>query len=464
MEQTPSTCNPSPVPPESGTPLLPAPTWKDEDEEDERSQLVSLSEMSGTTQPTEESRPGSAGPAGGAVWRAGGALLSELDSEEVSGSQQGASELSAPGVLEGTESTDELGDGSLKGASAGSPDLPANDFEEDDSDRVCDMDVDSERTDEPQRRTGDEEEEDDDMEMASEDVTESGLESYGNADEDDFAEVDRLDNLNRAAQLPPPPQLPSAPAAQWDQPNPLQGSWAEQRAMSASVHPQADAETLPETETPTQPPAEVWMELSSPPERQLVAPPPATGTSQSETLSSDAAEEPAGPLVPPPPEQHNQDREEDADAPPSNPSSSSATDDEASDMEGEAQLEDSLEPSELQPSTQRCLSTVDEGDEVEPVEEAVVEDSSPDSHILSAGDVCPKSPGVFCVEGLCAPTQQLYIQCGTQEEECAEPGHGGAPHPEDAATSVNCVKDPDDLQPPYFTAICEKTENFTGNV
>ncbi|CAF88946.1 unnamed protein product, partial [Tetraodon nigroviridis] len=91
--------------------------------------LISVSEMSGTTQPTEDSRPGSGGPAGGSPWRAGGALLSELDSEEVSGSQQGASELSAPGVLEGTESMDDLGDGSLKGAidtegaSAGSPDF-----------------------------------------------------------------------------------------------------------------------------------------------------------------------------------------------------------------------------------------------------------------------------------------------------------------------------------------------------
>ncbi|KAJ7983933.1 hypothetical protein DPEC_G00368970 [Dallia pectoralis] len=86
----------------------------EEEEEREGSQQVSVSEMSGT-QPTEESRPGSAGPAGSG-WRAGGAPLSELDSEEVSCSQQGASELSAPGLLEGTESTDDLGDASLKGA------------------------------------------------------------------------------------------------------------------------------------------------------------------------------------------------------------------------------------------------------------------------------------------------------------------------------------------------------------
>ncbi|XP_034044552.1 proteoglycan 4 [Thalassophryne amazonica] len=195
---------------------------EEDEEEKEGSQLVSVSEMSGATQPTEESRPGSAGPLGGCAWRAGGALLSELDSEEVSGSQQGASELSAPGVLEGTESTDDLGDGSLKGAmdiegaSAGSPDfekvpdIPVNDFEEeeddeDDYDRVCDMDVGSEQAEDPQRPRHDNDVDDDeDVEMASEGVTESGLESYGNADEDDFVEDERLDNLNRLAQLPPP--------------------------------------------------------------------------------------------------------------------------------------------------------------------------------------------------------------------------------------------------------------------
>ncbi|XP_061536282.1 mucin-19-like [Phycodurus eques] len=75
--------------------VAPPSNLNDEEDEEERegSQLVSVSEMSGTTQPTEESRPGSAGPLGGSAWRAGGAFLSELDS--LSGSQQGASELSA---------------------------------------------------------------------------------------------------------------------------------------------------------------------------------------------------------------------------------------------------------------------------------------------------------------------------------------------------------------------------------
>ncbi len=161
-----------------------------EEEEREGSQQVSLSEMSGT-QPTEESRPGSAGLAS-SVWRAG-ALLSELDSEDVSCSQQGASELSAPGVLEGTESMDDLGDASLKGAdgegaSVGSPDfekasdiLTNEDEDDEDDDRVCDMEVGSERAEDShgQHHDNEDDEEDEDVEMASEGITESGLESYG---------------------------------------------------------------------------------------------------------------------------------------------------------------------------------------------------------------------------------------------------------------------------------------------
>ncbi|KAL4647958.1 nascent polypeptide-associated complex subunit alpha, muscle-specific form-like [Arapaima gigas] len=245
------------------------------DEEDkEGSQQVSLSEMSGT-QPTEESRPGSAGLAG-SVWR-GGALLSELDSEDVSCSHQGASEMSAPGVLEGTESTDDLGDASLKGAdgegaSASSPDLeivpdiPANEDEDedDDEDRVYDMEVGSERAEDSRRvRQDGEDDEDDDVEMASEGVTESGLESYGNADEDDFAEDDRLDNLNR---IQPPPLLPAAQAGQWTQANPFADPWADPPqdppAATLPVSPPSDHCEI-DSETPIQAPAQAWMELNT---------------------------------------------------------------------------------------------------------------------------------------------------------------------------------------------------------
>ncbi|XP_013986869.2 nucleolar protein dao-5 [Salmo salar] len=250
---------------------------EEEDEEREGSQQVSVSEMSGT-QPTEESRPGSAGPAGSG-WRAGGALLSELDSEEVSCSQQGVSELSAPGVLEGTESMDDLGDASLKGAidmegmsaSAGSPDfekvpdIPTNDFDDydEDGDRVCDMEVGSERADDPRRVRHDEDEDDEDVEMASEGVTESGLESYGNADEDDFAEDERLDNLNQA---PPAPLLPSALAAQWDQPNPSSfcDPWAQPHPLQTPTSPSSDPWHA-DMKTPTRCSAQPWLQLAATP-------------------------------------------------------------------------------------------------------------------------------------------------------------------------------------------------------
>ncbi|XP_016151201.1 uncharacterized protein prr36a isoform X2 [Sinocyclocheilus grahami] len=244
-----------------------------EEEEREGSQQVSLSEMSGT-QPTEESRPGSAGLAG-SIWRAG-ALLSELDSEDVSCSQQGASELSAPGVLEGTESMDDLGDASLKGAdgegaSVGSPDfekvsdiLTNEDDDDDDDDRICDMEVGSERAEASHRQHHDNEddEEDEDVEMASEGITESGLESYGNADEDDLTEDYRLDNLNRSQ---PPPMVPSAPLAnQWNQPS----CFAD--ALAQPPHPASTLLSSPSSEcwqvdpeTPTQTPAQTRFDVSS---------------------------------------------------------------------------------------------------------------------------------------------------------------------------------------------------------
>lgn len=590
---------------------------EEDEEEREGSQLVSVSEMSGTTQPTEESRPGSAGPVGGSAWRAGGALLSELDSEEVSGSQQGASELSAPGVLEGTESMDDLGDGSLKGAidmegaSAGSPDfekvpdIPVNDFDEDeddDDDRVCDMDVGSERADEPQRprydNDVDDEEEDEDVEMASEGVTESGLESYGNADEDDFVEDERLDNLNRVAQPPPPPPLlPSAPAAQWDQPNPFADPWAEplqpvQVEDAAAASPLADPWQA-NSETPTQTPAQAWLELGSGPfatENQEVlhhssirdepqkleaqvymnesstAPAPAQvplsapGMSLASTLSSETStpeelgeynrdrkfqpQEVQAAVLSLQPDLDYQDlgihmergdgegeEEEEAEAetlpadevlggpataPTSNPSSScSVTEDEASDTEGEAQLDDSLESPlvshvtfDSQPATQRCLSTVEEGEEaeIEQLESGAGEDTTPpsatslasygfdtittasNSNAQSTGESCIKSPGIFSLEELpeeakepgvvpqphiqpCLAEQQ-YIECGKQEAESAEHvreevlGPEEAPDPSSIPSTLQRPEEnPDDIQPPYYSAICEKTENsFAGNV
>ncbi|XP_075946397.1 uncharacterized protein prr36a [Anarhichas minor] len=586
--------------------IVPHSNLNEEEDEEERegSQLVSLSEMSGTTQPTEESRPGSAGPVGGSAWRAGGALLSELDSEEVSGSQQGASELSAPGVLEGTESMDDLGDGSLKGAidmegaSAGSPDfekvpdIPANDDDDfDDDDRVCDMDVGSERADEPPRPRHDndvnddeeveEEEDDEDVEMASEGVTESGLESYGNADEDDFAEDERLDNLNRVAEPPPPPLLPSAPAAQWDQPNPFADPWANplqsqqdlehasqpaQVAGAAAASPLADPWQA-DPESPTQTPAQAWLELGSGPvdpenrevpHRSAVKEEPqsveaqmdmdqsspalmqtmAPGMSLSSTLSSetstpeelcdynrDGKPQPRDVRAPAPSPQPDLDREggEEAEArtlpadevlggpatsPTSNPSSTSVTDDEASDTEGEALLDDSLESPavghmtfDCQPPAQRSLSTVEEAEEATQgqAEGGAGEDATPpsatslasygfdtmttasNSNAQSTGESCIRSPGIFSLEELpeeakepCLIPQphtqeQQYIECGEQEAESAERIGEEVPRPLEAldpsstlSTLQRAEENPDEMQPPYYS-ICEKTENsFAG--
>ncbi|XP_052460519.1 protein piccolo [Carassius gibelio] len=241
-----------------------------EEEEREGSQQVSLSEMSGT-QPTEESRPGSAGLAG-SIWRAG-ALLSELDSEDVSCSQQGASELSAPGVLEGTESMDDIGDASLKGAdgegaSVGSPDfekvsdiLTNEDDDDDGDDRICDMEVGSERAEDSHRQHHDNED-DEDVEMASEGITESGLESYGNADEDDLTEDYKLDNLNR---IQPPPMVPSAPlATQWNQSSCFADAWAQPPHPGSTLLSSPSSECRQaEPETPAQTPIQTRIDVHS---------------------------------------------------------------------------------------------------------------------------------------------------------------------------------------------------------
>lgn len=242
---------------------------EEEEEEREGSQQVSVSDMSGT-QPTEESRPGSAGLTG-SVWRAGG-LPSEFDSEDVSCSQQGASELSAPGVLEGTESMDDLGEASLKGAdgegvSAGSPDfekfpdIPVNEDDdeedEDDDDRVDDMEVGSEMMEDPHRQCNDNEDEDEDVEMASEGVTESGLESYGNADEDDLAEDYRLDNLNR---MQPSSIVPNALSAA----NPFADAWMQSlQPDSTFVSSLSSNPWQTYSELPVQPAAQACLDIGS---------------------------------------------------------------------------------------------------------------------------------------------------------------------------------------------------------
>uniref|UniRef100_A0A4W5REP5 BTB/POZ domain-containing protein n=1 Tax=Hucho hucho TaxID=62062 RepID=A0A4W5REP5_9TELE len=578
---------------------------EEEDEEREGSQQVSVSEMSGT-QPTEESRPGSAGPAGSG-WRAGGALLSELDSEEVSCSQQGVSELSAPGVLEGTESMDDLGDASLKGAidmegmsaSAGSPDfekvpdIPTNDFDDydEDGDRVCDMEVGSERADDPRRVRHDED--DEDVEMASEGVTESGLESYGNADEDDFAEDETLDNLNRA---PPAPLLPSA---QGDQPNPNSfcDPWAQPYPQAASAAP-LQTPTSPSSdpwqadmETPTLYSAQPWLQLAatpfvpalhepshqpapaSPLEKETLAPlhslsliaASGRGMSPSSTLSATelavhSSSETSTPeefcdynsssgvesrseggklhtlpaaLVPvlslqPELEDldlgiHLEGEGEEAEtlpanevpgdpatAPTSNPSSSS-TEDEASDMEGEAQLDELGQginnvTFDSKPGAQRCLSALEEGEETSGGAEeggdtpqsansaaSYAYDMTASNNTHSTAESCAKSPGIFSLEELpeeakdlsliqeltlrppqqqaasadsllvSNPEEQQYMLCGTLEAELGDTGDLKPLDPALFAAPQLPGEGPLVTQPPYYSTICENTENsLTG--
>ncbi|XP_061079082.1 nascent polypeptide-associated complex subunit alpha, muscle-specific form-like [Conger conger] len=559
----------------------------DDDEDDEEEERVSVSEMSGT-QPTDESRAGSAGLGGGA-WRAG-ALLSELDSEDVSGSQQGASELSAPGLLEGTESTDDLGDTSLKGgegdgASASSPDIetvpdiPANEDEEDEEeeeeegDRVYDMDVGSERAEDPRRgqrarqeaeeeEEEEEEEEDEDVEMASEGVTESGLESYGNADEDDFADEDRLDNLNRAAAGPPVP-----PAGPWAQSG---RSFADPWAPAPQLSPARPDPWAVNPAIPT-PPSQAWLDLGAPPlllppradDPQPPAgpsppplPPPAVGLSQSSTLSgrelaarsssetstpeelrgydsssgvesrSEGKQDTPLPRAQPPAEAaaeqdlgihlergEEEEEEEEAEAetlpadevlggPPtapasSTPSPSDSGDEAGSDTEGEMQINES-DARGRGGVPGRGLSALEETGEA-PGGEAGDEDdggtpqsgNSAASYVFditstsnahSAAESCGRSPGIFSLENedqlpeeakdpslikeltlpAAAPVHLLPLD--------AEPGDAYAPpgeatEPRDPAETQHPPRDAPDAQPPYYSAICDKTENFLeGNV
>lgn len=205
-----------------------------------------------------------------------------------------------------------------------------------------------------------------------------------------------------------------------------------------------------------------------------------------------------------------------ATAPISNPSSSSSvTEEEASDTEGEAQLDDSLESPlachvtfDSQAAAWHRLSTVKEGEEaeIEELESGAGDDAAPpsatslassgfdtattasNSNAQSTGENCVKSPGIFSLEDLpeeskdpnVVPqpliqpwlTEQQYIECRKQEAEPAESVREELPEAEDAldpsatpSTLQQTEGTPDDIQPPYYSTICEKTENsFAGNV
>ncbi|XP_029945396.1 uncharacterized protein prr36b isoform X2 [Salarias fasciatus] len=248
---------------------------EEEDDEDEEQRRLGhqpssvITDMS-TSQPSEELQARSSAFSGSAGWH-GDDFLSGMDSEDVSSCtssrQQGVSDLSSTqhtAILEGTQSSDALVDTSLRGSDGdgnfmGSPNVEtlANEEEEDEDDeRVDDMDLSSERVEEPHKAYQDQEEEDEDVEMQSEGVTES----CGNADEDDFNEEERLDNLNRSGAAPAVP-----PASSWGQSNPFADPWAQPASLlcASSPSPLSDHGAA-ESETPTQSPAQACLDSGAP--------------------------------------------------------------------------------------------------------------------------------------------------------------------------------------------------------
>ncbi|XP_056256909.1 PHD finger protein rhinoceros [Seriola aureovittata] len=292
---------------------------EDEDEEQRRlghqpSSMITDMSMS---QPSDEFQVRSSAFGGSAGWH-GDDLLSGMDSEDVSSCTssrlQGVSDLSSTqhtAILEGTQSSDALVDSSLRGSEGDgnlmcSPNVEtlANEEDEDEDEedeRVDDMDLSSERVEEHHKvfqQQEHDEEDDEDVEMHSEGVTES----CGNADEDDFNEEERLDNLNRSV---PPPCMP--PASSWGQTNPFCDTWGQPASLLSvsSPSPLSDHGAA-ESETPTLSPAKACLDSSGPsfapqseeePQQQeemkgsaseeahILLAAPAVGMSQSSTLS-----------------------------------------------------------------------------------------------------------------------------------------------------------------------------------
>ncbi|XP_029620757.1 proline-rich protein 36 isoform X3 [Salmo trutta] len=568
---------------------------EDEDEDRKVCKPTSLFDMS-SSQPSEEAKP--AGFSGSTGWH-GDALLPGMDSEDVSGHLQGSPEISSTqhtGLLQGTQSSDALVDSSLKvsegeGAFMGSPDVETLANDEEERVDVDDMDVSSERAvDHRKVCQHDDEEDDEDVEMPSEGVTESGLESCGNADEDDYTEEDRLDNLNRS---------PIPPSSAWGQTNPFTDPWAQPPLSSphTASSPLSDHGAA-DPETPTLSSAQAWldpsapsltlqseqpsesaleeMESSAPVEASAPPGPPAVGMSQSSTLSgmalavhsssetstpeelrdydsssgveshSDKQQTPVPSNVQPDLEQdlgihlERGDEEEEAEtlpadevlgagpptAPASAPSSPSTSADEASDMEGEMQINDPDAPVTMDdsaefdsPASARILPALEEEVVEAPAGEGEEDGGGgtpqsansvasygfdctmSNSNAHSTAESCGKSPGIFSLENedqlpeeAKDPSliKELTLPAAAAQSEellggpvdllpLGQPGDqhhymlGGkmdADHLEEANTLEDALRlgpqhagEASEGQPPYYSAICDKTDSFlAGNV
>nr|XP_046186697.1 mucin-5AC-like isoform X2 [Oncorhynchus gorbuscha] len=566
---------------------------EDEGEEEYEDRKVckptSLFDMS-SSQPSEEAKP--AGFSGTTGWH-GDDRLSGMDSGDVSSRLQGSSEISSTqhmGLLQGTQSSDALVDSGLKGSEGegafmGSPNVETL---SNDEERVDDMDVSSERAVDHQNVCQQEDEEDDDVEMPSEGVTESGLESCGNADEDDYTEEDRLDNLNRST-------VPLSSA--WGQTNPFTDPWAQTHLSSphTASSPLSD-HGADGPETPTQSSAQAWLDLSAPslmlhserPSEPQTAPeemessspvepsappgPPAVGMSQSSTLSgtalavhsssetstpeelrdydsssgvesrSDKQQTPVPSNVQPDLEQdlgihlERGDEEEEAEtlpadevlgagpptAPASAPSSPSTSGDEASDTEGEMQINDPDVPVTMDdsaefdgPPSARILPALEEDEEVVEAPAGGEEEDGgggtpqsansvasygfdctmSNSNAHSTAESCGKSPGIFSLENedqlpeeAKDPSliKELTLPAAAAQSEellggpvdllpLGQPGDqhhymlGGKMDADDLEDTL-CLGpqhagEASEGQPPYYSAICDKTDSFlAGNV
>uniref|UniRef100_A0AAZ3RKG7 Uncharacterized protein n=1 Tax=Oncorhynchus tshawytscha TaxID=74940 RepID=A0AAZ3RKG7_ONCTS len=573
---------------------------EDEDEDRKVCKPTSLFDMS-SSQPSEEAKP--AGFVGATSWH-GDDLLSGMDSEDVSSMSsrlQGSSEMSSTqhtGLLQGTQSSDALVDSSLKGSEGEgafmcSPDVETLAIEEERVD-VDDMDLSSERAVDHRKvcqQEDEEEEDDEDVEMPSEGVTESGLESCGNADEDDYTEEDRLDNLSRS---------PIPPSSAWGQTNPFTDPWAQPHLSSphTASSPLSD-HGADGPETPTQSSAQAWLDLSAPslmlqseqPSEPQSAPeemessapveasappgPHAVGMSQSSTLSgtalavhsssetstpeelrdydsssgvesrSDKQQTPVPSNVQPDLEQdlgihlERGDEEEEAEtlpadevlgagpptAPASAPSSPSTSGDEASDTEGEMQINDPDVPVTMDDSAEfdsppsACILPALEEEVVEVPAGEGEEDGGggtpqsansvasygfdctmSNSNAHSTAESCGKSPGIFSLENedqlpeeAKDPSliKELTLPAAAAQSEellggpvdllpLGQPGDqhhymlGGKVDADDL--EANTLEDTLRLgpqhageasegQPPYYSAICDKTDSFlAGNV
>ncbi|XP_029620752.1 proline-rich protein 36 isoform X2 [Salmo trutta] len=568
---------------------------EDEDEDRKVCKPTSLFDMS-SSQPSEEAKP--AGFSGSTGWH-GDALLPGMDSEDVSSHLQWSPEISSTqhtGLLQGTQSFDALVDSSLKGSEGegafmGSPDVETLANDEEERVDVDDMDVSSERAvDHRKVCQHDDEEDDEDVEMPSEGVTESGLESCGNADEDDYTEEDRLDNLNRS---------PIPPSSAWGQTNPFTDPWAQPPLSSphTASSPLSDHGAA-DPETPTLSSAQAWldpsapsltlqseqpsesaleeMESSAPVEASAPPGPPAVGMSQSSTLSgmalavhsssetstpeelrdydsssgveshSDKQQTPVPSNVQPDLEQdlgihlERGDEEEEAEtlpadevlgagpptAPASAPSSPSTSADEASDMEGEMQINDPDAPVTMDdsaefdsPASARILPALEEEVVEAPAGEGEEDGGGgtpqsansvasygfdctmSNSNAHSTAESCGKSPGIFSLENedqlpeeAKDPSliKELTLPAAAAQSEellggpvdllpLGQPGDqhhymlGGkmdADHLEEANTLEDALRlgpqhagEASEGQPPYYSAICDKTDSFlAGNV